>query len=76
MAAVSAGLSNLTQFPHGGSGAGTGWGDSGEDTVGVPEEWTTRGQMEFEALMRMLDNHVCGILLSFVFLVSVMVGPP
>jgi hypothetical protein len=47
---VSAGLSNLTLLPPPGRGAR-------EEYVGTAAAaWSTKAQMEFEALMRMLDN--------------------
>lgn len=51
MAASSVGLANLIQAP-----VEDGCGQR-ENMVGA-KVWTVRGQMEFEALMRMLDNQV------------------
>ena len=50
VAAVSAGLGNLRQVAEGEKGQ--------EESAGGASVWTTRGQMAFEALMRMLDNQV------------------
>ena len=56
VAAVSAGLANLTQLPLlGGEGPSSG---GREESVGMAAVWSTKGQMEFEALMRMLDKQV------------------
>lgn len=51
VAAVSAGLANLTQLEGPSSGGR-------EESVGMAAVWSTKGQMEFEALMRMLDKQV------------------
>ena len=49
---MSAGLSNLTLLPPPGRGAR-------EEYAGTAAAaWSTKAQMEFEALMRMLDNQV------------------
>lgn len=55
---MSAGLANLSQSPGGVWGCarqGTGRGEGG---VGSQRMWHV-GELEFEALMRMLDNKVC-----------------
>lgn len=51
VAAISAGIANLIQVPPK-EGCGR------EEEVGGAKVWTKRGQMAFEALMRMLDNKV------------------
>ena len=51
VAAISAGIANLMQVP-------LEEGRGQEEEVGGARVWTKRGQMEFEALMRMLDNKV------------------
>lgn len=51
MAAISAGITNLMQVP-------LEEGRAQEGDVGGAKVWTKRGQMAFEALMRMLDNKV------------------
>ena len=56
MAAISAGIDKLVQVP-------LEQGHSRERNVGGAEVWTIRGQMAFEALMRMLDNKVPQILI-------------
>lgn len=51
VAAISAGVANLMQVP-------LEEGRAQEGDVGGAKVWTKRGQMAFEALMRMLDNKV------------------
>lgn len=51
VAAISAGIANLMQVP-------LEEGHAQEGEVGGAKVWTKRGQMAFEALMRMLDNKV------------------
>ena len=51
MAAISAGIDKLMQVP-------LIEGRGQDENVGGAEVWTKRGQMAFEALMRMLDNKV------------------
>lgn len=61
VAAMTAGLANLSQSPGGVWGCarqGTGRGEGG---VGSQRMWHV-GELEFEALMRMLDNKVCTLL--------------
>lgn len=51
VAAISAGIANLIQVPMK-------EGCDQEENMGGVKVWTKRGQMAFEALMRMLDNKV------------------
>ena len=55
---MSAGLTNLSQSPGGVWGCGRHEAGRGEGRVGSQRTWHV-GELEFEALMRMLDNKVC-----------------
>ena len=58
VAAVSAGLANLTQLPDVRQSRGENAGWAAAAAAAARGVWNTRGHMEFEALMRMLDNLV------------------
>lgn len=55
---MSAGLANLSQSPGGVWGCARQGPGRGEGGVGSQRMWHV-GELEFEALMRMLDNKVC-----------------
>jgi len=55
---MSAGLANLSQSPGGVWGCARQGAGRGEGGVGSQRMWYV-GELEFEALMRMLDNKVC-----------------